>query len=105
MTTGNATSNGVSAPPIDASVSENGRLRELDDALCAVVIAMDLRQQLQVIVSAHDVLARRLRGGTVRTQLTLIEGAAARLAAAVDRLVEILRPQGAVDAACHSGPG
>jgi hypothetical protein len=54
---------------------------------------MELRQPLQVIVSAHDVLARSFGDGAVRAQPTLIDGATMRLAGTVNRLVEILRLQ------------
>jgi hypothetical protein len=53
----------VSAPHIGASAAESGGIGGLHNDLCAAALAMDLRQPLQVIVSTHDVLARRLRGG------------------------------------------
>jgi hypothetical protein len=83
----------VSAPGADAAADESSGLEEPDDHLGAAVMAMDLRQSLQVIVSAHDVLTRSLRGGAARAQLALIESAATRLAGAVDQLVEALRLQ------------
>jgi hypothetical protein len=83
----------ASAPYIGGSEAENEGLGELPDDLGAAVMAMELRQSLQVIVSAHDVLVRSLSGGAARVQLALIEGAAMRLAGTVDRLVEILRLQ------------
>ena len=94
MTTGSITSTTVSAPHISAPTTENDGLG-MDNDLCAAMtmMAMELRQPLQVIVSAHDVLARRLRGAAAREQLTMIEGAAMRLADTVCRLVEILRLQ------------
>ncbi|MGC2200810.1 MAG: hypothetical protein WA633_11780 [Stellaceae bacterium] len=83
----------ASAPHICAPAARSDGLGELHNDLCAAEMAMDLRQSLQVIVSANDVLARRLRGGALRAQLTLIEGAAMRLAGTVDQLVEVLRLQ------------
>jgi nitrogen-specific signal transduction histidine kinase len=83
----------VSPPHIGVSEAESESLGEMPNDPCAAVMAMELRQPLQVIVSAHEVLARRLRGGAARAQLTLIEAAAMRLAGTVDRLVEILQLQ------------
>jgi hypothetical protein len=85
-----------SEPHTGASAAEIGGLGELDSDLCSAAMAMDLRQSLQVIVSAHDVLARSIRGRAMRAQLTLIEKAAMRLAGAVDQLVEVLRFQEAL---------
>jgi hypothetical protein len=93
MTTLSVGGTSVSAPHIGTSEAESEGLGGLPNALCAAMMAMDLRQSLQVIVSAHDVLARSVRGGAVRAQLTQIEGAAMRLAGTVDRLVEMLRLQ------------
>ena len=93
MATPSVNGTSVCAPHIGASEAESESLGEMPNDPCAAVMAMELRQSLQVIVSAHDVLARRLGDGAVRVQLTLIEAAAMRLAGTVDRLVEILRLQ------------
>jgi hypothetical protein len=81
----------VSTPTIGVSVAERDGLAQLLDNGSAALTAMDLRQSLQVIVSAHDVLARHLQRDTEGTQLALIKGAALRLARTVDELVEVLR--------------
>ena len=99
MTTASVSCTIVSAPPIGASAAECDDLSELLNNACATLSAMDMRQSLQVIVSAHDVLARRLRGDIEQTQLALIKGAVLQLARGVDELVEILRHQEASDAA------
>ena len=83
----------VSAPHIGAPTVENDGCGVENDLCAAMMMAMDLRQSLQVIVSAHDVLARTVPGVAAREQLTMIEGAAMRLADTVYRLVEILRLQ------------
>ena len=93
MATPSESGTSVCAPHIGASEAESESLGEMPNDPCAAVMAMELRQSLQVIVSAHDVLARSLCGSAVRTQLALIEAAAMRLAGTVDRLVEILRHQ------------
>lgn len=54
-------------------------------------MAMELRQPLQVIVTAHDVLAQTVRGADGEAQLTLIKDVTARLATMADRLVLKLR--------------
>jgi hypothetical protein len=99
MTTARISCSTVSAPTIGVSAAECDGLAELLDNGCAAVTAIDLRQSLQVIVSAHDVLTRRIRGDTEESQLALIKGAALRLARTVDELVQVLRRQGASDAA------
>jgi hypothetical protein len=99
MTTARVSRTIVSTPPAGAARAECDDLAELSNNGCATLTAMDLRQSLQVIVSAHDVLARRLRGDTEQTQLALIKGAALQLARSVDELVKVLRRQEASDAA------
>ena len=93
MATPSESGTSVSVPHIGTSEAESEALGELPNNSCAAVMAMELRQSLQVIVSAHDVLARSLCGSAVRTQLPLIKAAAMRLAGTIDRLVEILRLQ------------
>ena len=96
----------IPAPRADAAADESSGLEGPDDHLRAAEMAMDLRQSLQVIVSAHDVLTRSLRGRAARAQLALIESAATRLAGAVDQLVEALRLQEASSSVHHdSGRG
>ena len=60
----------------------------------ATLLAMaghDLRQPLQVIVGAHDLLARIPHGGAVQAQLARAEDATRQLADKLDQLVEALR--------------
>jgi hypothetical protein len=99
MTTDKVSCTIVSAPPIGASTAECDDLAELLNNGCATLTAMDMRQSLQVIVSVHDVLARRPRGDMERTQLALIKHAALQLARTVDELVEVLPRQEASDVA------
>jgi signal transduction histidine kinase len=98
MTKAGARGGSLSTPHIAAPAAESDRYQGMPNDLTAAVMAMaghDLRQPLQVIITAHDVLARRLSGGEERTLLTLIEGAAMRLASTLDGLVETLRLEGA----------
>jgi len=99
MTTAKVSCTIVSTPPIGASAAECDDLAELLSNGRATLTTMNLRQSLQVIVSVHDVLARRLRGDMERTQLALIKGAALQLARTVNELVEVLRRQEASDVA------
>jgi signal transduction histidine kinase len=67
---------------------------EGDDDFCATLLAMashDLRQPLQVIVGAHDLLARVPHSGAVRAQLARAEDATRQLTDILDLLVEALR--------------
>jgi len=60
----------------------------------ATLLAMaghDLRQPLQVIVGAHDLLARIPHGGAAQAQLARAEDATRQLADKLDQLVEALR--------------
>jgi hypothetical protein len=99
MTTARVSCTIISAPPIGAFAAECDDLPELLNTARATLTAMDMRQSLQVIASAHDVLARRPRGDVERTQLALINGAVLQLARDVDELVEVLRHQEASDPA------
>jgi two-component system, OmpR family, phosphate regulon sensor histidine kinase PhoR len=67
---------------------------DADRDFCATLLAMashDLRQPLQVIVGAHDVLARILHGSAAQAQLARVEDATRQLADKLDQLVEALR--------------
>jgi two-component system, OmpR family, phosphate regulon sensor histidine kinase PhoR len=60
----------------------------------AVVMGLaghDLREPLQIIIAAHDVLARGIDGEAERAQLSLIENAAMQIAELLTQLVEVLR--------------
>ncbi len=78
----------------------NSRLDGGGDLACAAgdfsatLLAMaghDLRQPLQVIVGAHDLLARIPHGGAAQAQLNRAEDATRQLADKLDQLVEALR--------------
>ena len=83
---------GRDTPGIDTPVS-----RDADQAFSdfsATLLAMaghDLRQPLQLITSAHDVLARSLSSDEQREQLTRAEDATAQLAMMLSQLVEALQ--------------
>jgi two-component system phosphate regulon sensor histidine kinase PhoR len=67
---------------------------EADSNFCATVLAVashDLRQPLQVIVGAHDLLARFPHADAARAQLARAENATSQLTDMLDRLVEVLR--------------
>jgi two-component system phosphate regulon sensor histidine kinase PhoR len=67
---------------------------EADSDFCATLLAMashDLRQPLQVIVGAHDLLGRIPHGGAAQAQLARAEDATRQLTDILDRLVEALR--------------
>jgi two-component system, OmpR family, phosphate regulon sensor histidine kinase PhoR len=60
----------------------------------ATLLAMaghDLRQPLQLIVGAHDKLARSLRGGEQREELMRAADATAHLASMLSQIVEAVR--------------
>jgi signal transduction histidine kinase len=67
---------------------------EFDDGFAATLLTMaahDLRQPLQVITGAHDLLARILGGEDQREELARAEDATAQLATMLAQLVEALR--------------
>jgi two-component system phosphate regulon sensor histidine kinase PhoR len=88
-----------SAPPagwgtssIDIAMSRNPEL--VDSDFPATLLAMaghDLRQPLQLITSAHDVLARILHSDEQREELARAEDATTRLASMLGQLVEALQ--------------
>jgi two-component system CheB/CheR fusion protein len=88
-----------SAPPVAWSSRRIGSAvsREVDQAdsdFSATLLAMtghDLRQPLQVITSAHDVLARTLASEEQREELRRARNATARLASMLGQLVEALQ--------------
>jgi two-component system, OmpR family, phosphate regulon sensor histidine kinase PhoR len=87
------------APPTGwgASSIDITKSRELDRVhrdFPATLLAMaghDLRQPLQLITSAHDVLARILHNDEQREELARAEDATARLASMLGQLVEALQ--------------
>jgi two-component system, OmpR family, phosphate regulon sensor histidine kinase PhoR len=67
---------------------------QVDSDFSATLLAMaghDLRQPLQVITSAHDVLAQTLASEEQREQLIRAENATAQLASMLGQVVEALR--------------
>ena len=81
------------APPrIGIAMDQDADLA--DGNFPATLLAMaghDLRQPLQVITSAHDVLAQSLHTEKQRTELVRAEDATARLAGMLDQLVEAMQ--------------
>ena len=68
--------------------------RDRDNDLCAALLAIaghDLRQPLQVIIGAHDILAKTLNGSAEQIQLARLDGAASKLSDKLDQLIEALR--------------
>jgi two-component system phosphate regulon sensor histidine kinase PhoR len=66
----------------------------VDNDFCATLLAMaghDLRQPLQIITSAHDVLAQILHSDKQREELARAADAAARLASMLNQLVEAMQ--------------
>jgi signal transduction histidine kinase len=83
------------APAIAAAGFNNcGRLAQSNNDLCAALLALashDLRQPLQVIIGAHDMLAKILDGSVEQAQLARAEDAASKLSDKLDQLVDALR--------------
>jgi K+-sensing histidine kinase KdpD len=63
---------------------------DLFSALLAIA-GHDLRQSLQVIVGAHDILAKTLEGRDEQFQLARVETATSKLTDKLDQLVDALR--------------
>jgi two-component system, OmpR family, phosphate regulon sensor histidine kinase PhoR len=79
-----------------AAVGFNNRSRAAssNNDLCAALLAIaghDLRQPLQVIVAAHDMLAKTLEGRDEQFQLARAENATSKLSDKLDQLVDALR--------------
>jgi len=71
-------------PPLDGDIAPRIGVDGMDGSgdansdFCAMLLAMashDLRQPLQAIVSAHDVLARILHGSAAQAQLARVKDA------------------------------
>jgi two-component system, OmpR family, phosphate regulon sensor histidine kinase PhoR len=78
----------------DVGIAVNQRADLMLTNFSAILLAMaghDLRQPLQVITSAHDVLARILHGAEQRQELARAEGATARLTSMLGQIVEALQ--------------
>lgn len=88
------TSSGFSAAQITSSITEGDRLGAMGNEFYTALIAIaghDLRQPLQVIVGAHDLLIRSVRRRADQVHLSDIKNAATQLAGTFDRLVDALR--------------
>jgi signal transduction histidine kinase len=75
-------------------LSGRNSFAEADSQFCGAILAMaghDLRQPLQVITSAHDVLAQLLDSDKQREELARAANATARLASMLGQLVEALQ--------------
>src|SRR6266851_6868231 len=73
--------------------NNRGRVAQSNNDLCAALLAAghDLRQPLQVIIGAHDILARTLNSTVERVQLARIEDATSKLSDKLDQVVDALR--------------
>ena len=82
----------VSVPRTDSSTTEDDRVRDppTDPRAALMALAGDIRQPLQVFISARDTLARRLGGGDT-VELALINGAVMKLPRALNLISNILR--------------
>src|SRR5712691_8323627 len=84
----------VELPVMTSRLDGGGDLACAASDFSATLLAMaghDLRQPLQVIVGAHDLLARITHGGAAQAQLNRAEDATRQLADKLDQLVEALR--------------
>src|SRR6267143_1599683 len=73
--------------------NNRGRVAQSNNDLCAALLAIaghDLRQPLQVIIGAHDILARMLNSTVERVQLARIEDATSKLSDKLDQVVDTL---------------
>ena len=78
----------------DVGIAVSQRADLMQTNFPATLLAMaghDLRQPLQVITSAHDVLARILHGAEQREELARAEDATARLTSMLGQIVEALQ--------------
>jgi two-component system, OmpR family, phosphate regulon sensor histidine kinase PhoR len=84
----------VELPMTNSRLDGGGDFVRAASDFSATLLAMaghDLRQPLQVIVGAHDLLARIPHGGAAQAQLNRAEDATRQLADKLDQLVEALR--------------
>ena len=83
------------APAVSAvGFNNSGRVAESHNDLCAALLAIashDLRQPLQVIMGAHDILAKTLNSGVEQIQLARVECATNKLSDKLNQLVDALR--------------
>lgn len=77
-----------------AGFNHSGRAATSSNDLCAALLAIashELRQPLQVIIGAHDLLAKTLDGRVEQAQLARAEDAARKLSGKLDQLHDALR--------------
>src|ERR1700730_12122439 len=83
----------VELPMTNSRLDGGGDFVRAASDFSATLLAMaghDLRQPLQVIVGAHDLLARIPHGGAAQAQLTRAEDATRQLSDQLDQLVDAL---------------
>lgn len=95
-TIGSISRNPAEAHPLTvAAIGFNHRrAAERTNDLCAALLAIathDLRQPLQIIIGAHDLLAKTLGGSIEQVQLARAETAASRLSEQLDEIGGALR--------------
>lgn len=81
----------VAGPEVDIAMGQNDNREKAD--FFATLLAMaghDLRQPLQMITSAHDILGRIVHSGEQREELSQAQDATRRLANMLGQLVEAL---------------
>ena len=81
----------VAGPEVDMAMGQNDNPGKAD--FFATLLAMaghDLRQPLQMITSAHDILGRIVHSGEQREELSQAQDATRRLASMLGQLVEAL---------------
>jgi two-component system phosphate regulon sensor histidine kinase PhoR len=89
-------------PRVGSAVSRDAH--QADGDFSAMLLAMaghDLRQPLQLITSAHDVLAQTLASDEQREELARAEDATTQLASMLGQLVEALQMHGQSDDALN----
>jgi len=74
--------------------NHRGRVAQSNNDLCAALLAIaghDLRQPLQVIIGAHDILAKTLNSTVEQVQLARVQDATSKLSDKLDQLVDAVR--------------
>jgi signal transduction histidine kinase len=77
-----------------AGFNHSGRAAASNSDLYAALLAIashDLRQPVQVIIGAHDILMKTLEGGVEQVQLARVEDATSKLTDKINQLADALR--------------
>jgi hypothetical protein len=77
-----------------AGFDKSGRVATPQNDLCGALLAIarhDLRQPMQVLIGAHNILAKSLDGRPEQAQLARAESAISKLSDKLDQLVDALR--------------